>query len=281
MSYVIQMPSRRALAALGALLLAAAPAAVAGAQGSVPGAAAKRAAENAVAATNAHTEAMTSPTAGAQAPTTAKPQAKAQAPRTQSPAPTRATVAVKPAASNAQPQAKQQLPATTKPAAGKAAVAAATGGAKPAGPTTAPASAAAPAYAARSKPGTPDQGTATVSVTEREPEGQLTFQRETFEYGSRGRRDPFVSLIKSGEIRPLFADLKLVTVLYDPTGRNSVAIMHDVSTKDQYRVKVGQTLGRMRVSQIQPKQVVFAIEEFGYGRQAVLALNDSTRARKQ
>jgi hypothetical protein len=90
-----------------------------------------------------------------------------------------------------------------------------------------------------------------------------------------------VSLIKSGEIRPLFGDLKLVTVLYDPTGRNSVAIMHDVSTKDQYRVKVGQTLGRMRVSQIQPKQVVFAIEEFGYGRQAVLALNDSTKARKQ
>jgi Tfp pilus assembly protein PilP len=118
-------------------------------------------------------------------------------------------------------------------------------------------------------------------VTERNAEGTLTFQRETFEYSGRGRRDPFVSLIKSGELRPLFSDLKLVTVLYDPTGRNSVAIMHDVSTKDQYRVKVGQTLGRMRVSQIQPKQVVFAIEEFGYGRQAVLALTDSTKARKQ
>jgi hypothetical protein len=57
--------------------------------------------------------------------------------------------------------------------------------------------------------------------------------------------------------------------------------MRDLSTKDQYRVKVGQTLGRMRVSQIQPRQVVFALDEFGYGRQEVLGLTDSTTARKQ
>jgi hypothetical protein len=110
---------------------------------------------------------------------------------------------------------------------------------------------------------------------------QMTFSRETFEYAPGGRRDPFVSLMSNGDLRPLFQDLKLVTVLYDPTGRNSVAIMRDIGTKDQYRVKVGQTLGRMRVSQIQPKQVVFALEEFGYSRQEVLALNDSTQARKR
>ena len=245
----------RARRALVLAALVAVPAAAAGAQGSVPGAIARRAAQNAVAATNAHTEAMTSPAAVAAASAPAKRPAPAK------------TVATKPGAT------KPGAAATTTPVKGATATPAA---------TAAGANAAAPAYAARSKAGTPPGGgTTTVSVTERNAEGTLTFQRETFEYSGRGRRDPFVSLIKSGELRPLFSDLKLVTVLYDPTGRNSVAIMHDVSTKDQYRVKVGQTLGRMRVSQIQPKQVVFAIEEFGYGRQAVLALNDSTKARKQ
>ena len=245
----------RARRALVLAALVAVPAAAAGAQGSVPGAIARRAAQNAVAATNAHTEAMTSPAAVAAASAPAKTPAPAK------------TVATKPVAT------KPGAAATTTPAKGATPAPAA---------TAAGANAAAPAYAARSKAGTPPGGgTTTVSVTERNAEGTLTFQRETFEYSGRGRRDPFVSLIKSGELRPLFSDLKLVTVLYDPTGRNSVAIMHDVSTKDQYRVKVGQTLGRMRVSQIQPKQVVFAIEEFGYGRQAVLALNDSTKARKQ
>jgi hypothetical protein len=35
----------------------------------------------------------------------------------------------------------------------------------------------------------------------------------------------------------------------------------------------------MRVAQIQPRAVVFAIEEFGYNRQEVLTMNDSTKAR--
>jgi hypothetical protein len=41
-------------------------------------------------------------------------------------------------------------------------------------------------------------------------------------------------------------------------------------------VKVGQTLGRMRVAQIHPKSVTFVIDEFGYSRQEILALGDST-----
>ena len=39
------------------------------------------------------------------------------------------------------------------------------------------------------------------------------------------------------------------------------------------------TLGRMRVTQIQPKQVVFTIEEVGFSRQEALALGDTTKAR--
>jgi hypothetical protein len=106
-----------------------------------------------------------------------------------------------------------------------------------------------------------------------------TFNREVFSYDGAGRRDPFLSLLSTGELRPAFNDLKLVAVAYDPTGRKSVAVMRDVSSKDQYRVKVGQTLGRMRVAQIHPKSVTFTIDEFGYSRQDVLTLGDSTNMR--
>lgn len=109
---------------------------------------------------------------------------------------------------------------------------------------------------------------------------QIALTRETFTYSPDGRRDPFVSLIASGELRPMFSDLRLVTVIYDPNG-GSVAILRDGSTKEQYRVKAGQTLGRMRVTQILPQSVVFTLEEFGYSRQKVLALTDSTTARSQ
>jgi len=280
MSHVFgTLTARSAIAprALALVAMLAVPAAVAGAQGSVPGALAKRAAQNAVAATDAHTKAMTSPTAGDKSPASAPAPAAANRSTATKPADEKpaATKSAKPAAGKGAAAPAKAVAATTPAAKGAAAAPTA------AAPATGAPAGGAPAYAARSTDGTPGSRATTVSVTERGAEGTLTFQRETFEYASRGRRDPFVSLIKSGEIRPLFADLKLVTVLYDPTGRNSVAIMHDVSTKDQYRVKVGQTLGRMRVSQIQPKQVVFAIEEFGYGRQAVLALTDSTQARKQ
>jgi Tfp pilus assembly protein PilP len=104
--------------------------------------------------------------------------------------------------------------------------------------------------------------------------------RESFTYSAEGRRDPFVSLIANGDLRPMISDLRLVTVIYAPQGR-SVAIMRDVSTQEQYRVRAGQTLGRMRVAGISPKSVTFTIEEYGFSRQEVLALNDTTIARSQ
>jgi hypothetical protein len=73
------------------------------------------------------------------------------------------------------------------------------------------------------------------------------------------------------------SDVKLVAVAYDATGRNSVAVLRDVNTKDQYRVRVGNTLGRMRVSAISPKFVTFTIEEFGFSRQENLTLGDSNK----
>jgi hypothetical protein len=131
------------------------------------------------------------------------------------------------------------------------------------------------------KPGVAAKPVAGKDTTKKAAEAPATavFNREVFSYDGAGRRDPFLSLLSTGELRPAFTDLKLVAVAYDPTGRKSVAVMRDVSTKDQYRVKVGQTLGRMRVAQIHPKSVTFTIDEFGYSRQDVLTLGDSTNMR--
>lgn len=107
------------------------------------------------------------------------------------------------------------------------------------------------------------------------------FERETFSYSRSGRRDPFVSLMTTSDLRPLVSDLRLVGITYDAGGRNSIAILRDLETKEQYRVRVGQSLGRMRVTSITPRALVFTIEEFGYSRQETLALGDSNQEKKQ
>ena len=109
--------------------------------------------------------------------------------------------------------------------------------------------------------------------------GKVVLRREVFSYEQSGRRDPFVSLMTVGELRPMISDLAISGILIDPTGRNSIAVLRDVSSKEQYRVKVGQQLGRMRVARITQKAVTFTIEEFGYSRQQELAMEDSNQAR--
>ncbi len=115
------------------------------------------------------------------------------------------------------------------------------------------------------------------------PASEVLITRETYAYPGAGRRDPFTSLMNTEELRPLLSDLKLVAVAFDATGRNSVAVLRDMSSKEQlqYRVKVGQQIGRMRVASIREKNVVFGIEEFGYSRQETLAISDSTKVRMQ
>ena len=131
---------------------------------------------------------------------------------------------------------------------------------------------------------------------------RATFEREVFSYERGGRRDPFISLMKSGEIRPLLADLRLVGIAYDVNGRNSVAVLREdaqevaaqankqttgAAPKTQatvdipmYRVREGQQIGRMRVARIGPKSITFTIEEFGYSRQETLTLSESNTEKK-
>jgi hypothetical protein len=124
----------------------------------------------------------------------------------------------------------------------------------------------------------PAAATAPIPAPDTAP--RVLINREIFAYDGDGRRDPFVSLLTTSDLRPLLNDLKLVAVAFDPRGQNSVAVLRDVTSKDQYRVRVGQTIGRMRVAAIQEKAVIFTIEEFGYSRQEILPIiADSTKTR--
>jgi hypothetical protein len=103
--------------------------------------------------------------------------------------------------------------------------------------------------------------------------------RETFEYNSEGRRDPFVSLLTTNELRPTLSDLRLTGILFDHTGRNSIATFRDLTNSAQYRVTIGSVLGRMRVTAIHTQNVVFTIDEYGTTRRDSIALKDSTKVR--
>ena len=151
-------------------------------------------------------------------------------------------------------------------------------------PSTAAKPATKPATRRASPPPAPDPRKAAVPaapVPAVDSGPKVLINREVFSYDGDGRRDPFVSLLTTSDLKPLLTDLKLVGVAYDPRGQNSVAVLRDVTSRDQYKVRVGQTIGRMRVAAIQPKAVIFTIEEFGYSRQELLPIAppDSSKMR--
>jgi hypothetical protein len=121
-----------------------------------------------------------------------------------------------------------------------------------------------PAPAAR-----PDSGRREATKTD---SAAPTLVREVYAYEGGGR-DPFLSLLKSGDIRPLLSDLRLVGVYYD--GRypaRSVAVLRDVTNNKVYRAKSGEILGRLKVTAIRPREIVFTVQEFGFERQESLQL---------
>jgi len=127
------------------------------------------------------------------------------------------------------------------------------------------------------------QGRATTQAsagTTEAPSGVANFSRESFRYARSGRRDPFVTLMAYGELRPLITQLRVTSIAFDPLG-GSVAVLRDLGSKEQYRVRVGESLGRMRVASIAKKAITFTIEEFGYSRQETLALVDPKKESSQ
>jgi hypothetical protein len=126
---------------------------------------------------------------------------------------------------------------------------------------------------AKAAPDSSQRGIASQAGTK----GKVTFYREDFSYASEGRRDPFISLMATGEVRPMLADLALIGVIFDPSGQRSVAVLIDATTGDTYRVKTGQTIGRMKLQRIGQRDVTLQVDEFGFSRQETLPLDQNPR----
>jgi len=120
----------------------------------------------------------------------------------------------------------------------------------------------------------------TAAPTGQQPVGQdqqdsaqpTVLQRERFTYSGAGR-DPFASLLRTGDVRPLLEDLRITSINYDNQfPMNSVAVISDTTEQKRYAVRVGDQLGRLRVSTIREREVVLAYEEFGRELQDTLRM---------
>ena len=113
-------------------------------------------------------------------------------------------------------------------------------------------------------------GVAVQEPQEEPPQQETQLVREVFSYRGSGR-DPFMSLLRSGDVRPLLDDLRVTTITYNARfPSNSVAVLRDTTVNQRYTVRIGDEVGRIRVVEIRPREVVVVVEEFGAERQVVL-----------
>lgn len=100
---------------------------------------------------------------------------------------------------------------------------------------------------------------------------QLVFEREVFTYPEYQRRNPFAPLTGDEVSGPRFEDVVLVGVVVKPDPRESVAVIGarpPGSTSDQvptrtYRLRAGESLGNMRVIDIDQGEALIEVADFG------------------
>jgi len=102
---------------------------------------------------------------------------------------------------------------------------------------------------------------------------EMDVLRETFAYAG-GTRDPFASLMNQGKDGPEISDLDLVGVYLDlRTPSNNVVVLREkATTGKRHKMRVGDQLGRSRLTQIRARDAVFTIQDFGFERQETLSL---------
>ena len=102
---------------------------------------------------------------------------------------------------------------------------------------------------------------------------EIDVLRETFAYAG-GTRDPFNSLMNKDKNGPEIGDLDLVGVYLDlRTPSNNVVVLREkAATARRHKMRVGDQLGRSRLTQIRARDAVFTIQDFGFDRQETLSL---------
>ena len=101
---------------------------------------------------------------------------------------------------------------------------------------------------------------------------EIEVMRETFAYAG-GTRDPFASLIDTDKTGPEVADLDLVGVYLDLRNpSNNIVVLREKTSAKRHKMRVGDQLGRARLTQIRRRDAVFMIADFGFERQETLSL---------
>ncbi|MEQ8330249.1 MAG: hypothetical protein RH859_07220 [Longimicrobiales bacterium] len=118
------------------------------------------------------------------------------------------------------------------------------------------------------------------------PVTELVFEREVFDYPTFQRRNPFRPLDAGDQGGPRFEQLRLMGIIYSDDPSSSVAIL-GTSTVDvaedgatvtvspdgeAWYLKIGQSIGNVRIVEIRREQVVVEIEEFGLTEQRIMQL---------
>ena len=118
-----------------------------------------------------------------------------------------------------------------------------------------------------------------------QPPTELVFEREVFGYPTFQRRNPFITLTGADQGGPRFQQLRLMGIIFSETPSESLAVLgtstvemsEDATTVtvqegQSWYLKVGQSVGNIRIVEIRREQVVVEVEEFGLTEQKIMQL---------
>lgn len=109
-------------------------------------------------------------------------------------------------------------------------------------------------------------------VEETEPGDSATaseYLREVYDYPEQVGRDPFRPLTDAPGAGPRFEDLRLSGIVFNRE-IGSIAVMADEVTGRRYRVREGERLGDVRVSEIRSQEVVVFVAGVEGARREVM-----------
>ena len=103
------------------------------------------------------------------------------------------------------------------------------------------------------------------------PDGDV-YRREVFQYQRGGRPDPFQPLLSGDDMGVRALDLTLVGIVYSPNPGAAVATFALPDSTQRVRLRVGQRLGSVTVTSIQPRRVELREDELGVSRMYAVEL---------
>lgn len=131
----------------------------------------------------------------------------------------------------------------------------------------------------------PDRASAQEPPPVQQPPTELVFEREVFTYPTFARRNPFMPLTGSNQGGPRFEALRVLGIIHSDDPRASTAMLGTstvnvsadgasvtVAQGQSWYLKVGQSIGNIRVVEIRRDQVVVEVEEFGLTERKTMQL---------